>query len=111
MSVKLAIEVAYALPAKQLILKLEVEPGTTAIEAVRQSGIAEHFSGLDIEASKLGIFGKAVAANTVLQAHDRVEIYRPLQADPKLARRNRVKQNAAARKVRRKAPPVAVRTR
>lgn len=105
------IEVAYALPTKQLILELEVEPGTTAIEAVRQSGIASHFSGLDIEASKLGIFGKAVAANTVVHAHDRVEIYRPLQADPKLARRNRAKQTAAERKVRRKAPPVAVRTR
>ena len=111
MSTKLAIEVAYALPEKQCIVKLEVEAGTTALEAAMQSGIAEHFPGLEIQASKLGIFGEAVSANTVLQAHDRVEIYRPLQADPKLARRNRAKQNATARKIQRKAPPVSVRTR
>ncbi|ABE49411.1 RnfH family protein [Methylobacillus flagellatus] len=110
MSTKFSIEVAYALPSRQLILKLEVEPGTTAIEAARQSGIADHFEGLDIDTSRLGIFGKQVAATTLLQAGDRVEIYRPLQADPKMARRNRVKQQGAS-KIRHKTPSVAVRTR
>ena len=111
MSTLLPVEIAYALPEKQLILKLRVPPGTTVLEAALQSGVAGHFPGLDIASSKLGIFGKEVAADTILQAHDRVEIYRPLQADPKLARRHRANQSAAPRKDKRKAPPVAVRTR
>lgn len=111
MSTLLPVEIAYALPEKQLILKLRVPPGTTVLEAALQSGIAGHFPGLDIASSKLGIFGKEVATDTILQAHDRVEIYRPLQADPKLARRHRANQSVAPRKDKRKAPPVAVRTR
>lgn len=111
MTALLPVEIAYALPEKQLILKLQVPPGTTVLEAALQSGIAGHFPGLDIASSKLGIFGQAVAADTILQAHDRVEIYRPLQADPKLARRHRASQSAAPRKSQRKAPPVADRTR
>ena len=111
MSALLPIEVAYALPEKQLILKLQVPPGTTVLEAALQSGIARHFPGLDIASSKLGTCGKTVAADAILQANDRVEIYRPLQADPKLARRHRANQSAAPRKSRRKAPPVTVRTR
>lgn len=110
MTVLLPVEVAYALPEKQLILKLQVAPGTTALEAIQLSGIAGYFPGLDIASSKLGIFGKVVAADTILQAHDRVEIYRPLQADPKLVRRHRADQSAAPRKNKRKAPPVKIRT-
>lgn len=111
MSTRFSIEVAYALPEKQLILLIEIEPGTTALEAALQSGISEHFPELDIQASKFGIFSEPVTADTVLQPGDRLEIYRPLRADPKLARRNRAKQSATARKIQRKAPPVSVRTR
>jgi putative ubiquitin-RnfH superfamily antitoxin RatB of RatAB toxin-antitoxin module len=83
------VEVAYALPHKQAILPVEVAVGTTALEAARQSGIAEKFDGLDLENAKLGIFGKVVSPGQVLQEGDRVEIYRPLIADPKEVRKAR----------------------
>ena len=91
------VEIAYALPEEQAIVPLEVAAGTTALEAARQSGIAGRFEELDLENAKLGIFGKAVAPGQVLRAGDRVEIYRPLEADPKEVRKAR----AAAAKERR----------
>lgn len=90
------VEVAYALPHKQKIVSLLVEPGTTAIEAVKRSKITDHFPGLDITTAKMGIFGQSLGAKGletadkhVLHAGDRVEIYRPLASDPKEARRKR----------------------
>lgn len=83
------VEVAYATPAKQLILALEVSEGCSALEAAKQSGIASRFNGLDVENLPMGIFGKAVKPTHPLRAGDRVEIYRPLIADPKQARRDR----------------------
>ncbi|MFK8050971.1 MAG: RnfH family protein [Halioglobus sp.] len=83
------VEVAYAMPDKQAIVEVEVAPGTTAAEAVKQSNIAAQFEGADIENAKLGIFGKGVADTLVLKAGDRVEIYRPLIADPKEVRKAR----------------------
>ncbi len=81
------IEVAYARPEQQELLALDVNEGTTAIEAVRASGIPEIFPDLDIESARLGIFGKLCPPDRVLNAGDRVEIYRPLKADPKEVRR------------------------
>ena len=81
------IEVAYATPEEQSILSLEVPSGTTADEAVRLSGIEEQFPEIDLGRNRLGIFGKLVKAGEVLAAGDRVEIYRPLTADPKVVRR------------------------
>ncbi len=90
------VEVAYALPHKQKIVSLLVEPGTTALEAVKRSKISDHFPGLDITAAKMGIFGQSLgtkgletADKHILHAGDRVEIYRPLASDPKEARRKR----------------------
>ena len=83
------VEVAYALPDRQSIVPLTVPVGTTALAAAQQSGLSEQYEGLSIEDAKLGIFGKAVAAKHVLQAGDRVEIYRPLIADPKEVRKAR----------------------
>lgn len=92
------VEVAYALPEKQAIVPLAVAPGTTALEAVQQSAIADQFEQLVItDSTKLGIFGKAVPPGQVLRDGDRVEIYRPLHADPKEVRKAR----AAAAKERR----------
>lgn len=86
----LAVEVAYALPDRQRILQIEVTPGTTALEAVRQSAIEQEFPGLAVdEGSAMGIFGQAVKATQVLENGDRVEIYRPLLIDPKEVRRAR----------------------
>ena len=95
----LVVEVAYALPHKQKILSLTVPEGTTALQAVQQSGIQAHFPELDLEASALGIFGKAIPkpAERVLVAGERVEIYRPLIADPKEVRKQRAAKAKAAR--------------
>lgn len=93
------VEVAYALPHKQKIIALLVEPGTTAMAAAKRSGIAEQFPGLDISTAKMGIFGQSLgtkglesADKHVLHAGDRVEIYRPLVSDPKEARRKRAEK-------------------
>ena len=83
------VEVAYALPERQALLELTVEPGTTALEAARQSGVTEQFAGIDLDNSKFGIFGKVVSPQQVLQEGDRVEVYRPLIADPKEVRKAR----------------------
>lgn len=81
------VEVAYALPERQLILKVEVPLGSTAIEAVRLSGIEEQFPGIALGKNRLGVFGKLCKPERMLQPGDRVEIYRPLIVDPRAARR------------------------
>ena len=89
MSNSIEVEVAYALPEKQAIIELEVPEGTTALEAAQQSGITARFDDIDLDNAKLGIFGKVASPKQVLQAGDRVEIYRPLLADPKEVRKER----------------------
>ena len=86
---KINVEIAYALPDKQAIVPVEVSQGATALEAAEQSGIVDRFEGLSLEGAKLGIFGKAVPNTHVMSAGERVEIYRPLQADPKEVRKAR----------------------
>jgi uncharacterized protein len=81
------VEVAYAVPERQLIVKVEVPVGTTAIEAARLSGIEEQFPEIDLGKNRLGVFGKLCKPDRPLNAGDRVEIYRPLLVDPRAARR------------------------
>lgn len=98
--VSITVEVAYALPDKQQIIRLSVPVGTTMLEAVNLSRIVDHFPELDVESSSMGVFGKAVAspAQRVLLDGERVEIYRPLIADPKEVRKLRAaKAKEAAR--------------
>lgn len=83
------VEVAYALPGKQVIRQVNVDSGTTIGGAIVQSGIMMDFSDLELEDARVGIFGKVAAMTTVLADGDRVEIYRPLIADPKEVRRQR----------------------
>ncbi len=83
------VEVAYARPDKQVILAIDVMPGTTAEQAIDASGILEQFPEIDLGTNKMGIFGKLSKPITELKAGDRVEIYRPLIADPKEVRRKR----------------------
>ena len=83
------VEVAYALPQKQAIIPLAVKAGTTALEAARLSGITDKFDGIDLDNAKLGIFGKVVSPQQALNEGERVEIYRPLIADPKEVRKAR----------------------
>ena len=85
------VEVVYALPERQVVLALKVEQGTTVQEAIERSGIAQYVPGLDVTAGQLGIFGKRAKRDAVLKEGDRIEIYRPLIADPKDSRRRRAR--------------------
>jgi len=92
------VEVAYARPEQQLILPVEVPEGATVAQALQASAIQEHFPEIDLEQAKVGIFGKLTRMDTVLRERDRVEIYRPLIADPKEVRRQRAAAGKPTRK-------------
>lgn len=81
------VEVAWATPERQLIVPVSVPVGTTAVEAVRLSAIEQEVEEPDLAERPLGVFGKKVKPGHVLAEGDRVEIYRPLKADPKIVRR------------------------
>lgn len=89
------VEVAYAEPDQQVILKVYVPEDATAQMAINASGILERFPDIDLEKQKIGIFSRLVTLNQRLQPRDRVEIYRPLLADPKAARRERAAKKEA----------------
>ena len=80
-------EVVFATADKQVLLSLQVPAGTTAIEAVRQSGIESEFPDHDITQPDLGVFAQPVEHDYLVEDGDRLEIYRPLLADPKEVRR------------------------
>ncbi len=91
------VEVAYALEKKQTLLELEVDEGTTLKQAVELSGIIDTYPQIDLSKDKTGIFGKIAKLDTVLREKDRVEIYRPLIADPKQVRKERAAKGKAMR--------------
>jgi uncharacterized protein len=95
----IVVEVVYALADKQKLLRLSLPYGATVRQAALQSGMDAHFPGLDLANSPLGIFGKAVAKpdERVLEDGERVEIYRPLIADPKEVRKQRAARAAKAK--------------
>lgn len=83
------VEVVCAFPQHQFLRKLEVVAGTSIAQAITLSGIAKFLSDRNFDIQFVGIFGKRVDLQTILQANDRVEIYRPLVMDPKEKRRIR----------------------
>ena len=85
------VEVAYALPNDQRIIALKVPVGSTLFEVAVKTNIAEYFSDLDLETATMGIFAKIEKSpkTRIIQAGERVEIYRPLINDPKEARKVR----------------------
>jgi len=85
------IEVVHATPEKQVLIKIEVPAGTTVAEAVELSGIRAEFPTLEVSPGSVGIFSQKVGLEHVLRSGDRVEIYRPLLADPKEMRKQRAK--------------------
>lgn len=97
-SEEILVEVAYALPAEQVILPIKVAAGTTAESAVKQSGILTKFPEINLAENKIGIFGKLTQLDTPLRDKDRVEIYRPLIADPKEVRRQRAEAGKVMKK-------------
>jgi uncharacterized protein len=94
----ICVEVTYAFPQHSLSKSLQLEHGATLAEALAAVAEDPGFSGVDLENSTVGIFGKQVARDTQLGDGDRIEIYRPLTQEPKLARRNRASRNRGTRK-------------
>ena len=80
------IQVVYANPARQFWVYISVPEGATVRDAVMRSDVLRQFPEIDLETQKLGIFGKLSSLDTPLADGDRVEIYRPLIADPKLVK-------------------------
>ena len=85
----ISVEVAYAKPEEQVVIPLELESGATLRLAIERSGVLQRFPEIDLETAKVGIFSKAAQLDAELNSGDRVEIYRPLIADPKEARKKR----------------------
>ncbi|MGP9801868.1 RnfH family protein [Rheinheimera sp. NSM] len=92
MAEQITVEVAYALPQRQSLLTLSVSRHCTVREAIEQSGILQQFTDIDLDAQKVGIWSRPVKLDERLKAGDRVEIYRPLIADPKDLRRRRAEK-------------------
>ena len=93
-SAKIVVEVAYALPEKQHLQRVTLQQGATVEEAIRASGLLELRTDIDLSKNKVGIYSRPVKLADVLQDGDRVEIYRPLIADPKELRRQRAEKSA-----------------
>lgn len=83
------VEVGYASDAVQFLRALQVAPGTTLEQAIVLSGVAQEVAEVDLSTMQVGVYGKKKPRDTLLRPHDRVEIYRPLIADPRNARRRR----------------------
>jgi hypothetical protein len=98
MSDTIRIEIAYALPGEQILKSVQLAPDTTAEQAIRQSGVLEKHPEIDLAKNKIGIFGKLAKLDTVLRDKDRVEIYRPLIADPKEVRKKRAEEGKVMKK-------------
>lgn len=95
---RIAIEVAAALPDRQLVVPLLVPEGTTVAQAVALADLPARLPELEIEEGRLGIFGKRRRPGDEVKAGDRVEVYRPLSADPKEVRRQLAELARAGKK-------------
>ncbi len=85
----LRVSVCYATPTTEFLRELRLEHGATLEQAIAASGLLEEVAGIDLAACAVGIYGKKKPRETVLRDQDRVEVYRPLLADPKETRRRR----------------------
>ena len=94
----LGVEVAYAVVDHQILLSIQVREGATVQDAIQQSGILESYPEIDLSRNKVGVFGKLVKLQAELREGDRVEIYRPLIADPKEVRKLRAAQGKQMKK-------------
>jgi putative ubiquitin-RnfH superfamily antitoxin RatB of RatAB toxin-antitoxin module len=88
------VEVVFATPQKQELVMVELEEGSRLCDAIDESGLAQKFDHFEVDPRRVGIFGKKVGLDQVLRDGDRVEIYRPLLADPKEVRRQRALMQA-----------------
>lgn len=92
------VEVVYALPAEQPILHVSLAEGATVEDAIRASGVLDAHPDIDLAKNKVGIFSKLVKLDEKVRDRDRVEIYRPLIADPKEVRRKRAEEGKVTKK-------------
>jgi putative ubiquitin-RnfH superfamily antitoxin RatB of RatAB toxin-antitoxin module len=90
----ISVEVAYALPEKQEVISLRLPADSTLLKAVEASGLLEKYPEIDPGKNRFGIFAKPVRPDTLLRDRDRVEIYRPLLADPRATRAARAEKSA-----------------
>jgi putative ubiquitin-RnfH superfamily antitoxin RatB of RatAB toxin-antitoxin module len=102
---RLKVDVVLALRDEQDIVRVELDEGARALDALAASGLRQRHPEIDFNALRLGVFGKEIEAGASLSDGDRVELYRPLAVDPKDARRARARRkvgrNPAGRKTRR----------
>jgi len=89
---QITLEVVYALPEKQVLLEVVVEQGYTVEQSIQTSGILKRFPEIDLQKNKVGIWYRTCKLSYVPKDGDRIEIYRPLIADPKEARRRRAEK-------------------
>ena len=86
------VEVAYAPPSRQEVIEIAARPGSTIEQVIHESGLLERFPEIDLARNRVGIFGEIASLRDPVRDGDRVEIYRPLLADPKEARRRRAER-------------------
>lgn len=92
------IEVVYALPHKTELVKLDLAEGSTLLQALEASGLLQKYPDIDVKKNKFGIYAKLAKADAVLRDRDRIEIYRPLIADPKEVRKQRAAEGKVMKK-------------
>lgn len=97
-STTLRVEVAYARPDEQVIIPVEAPEGATVEQVIALSRIQDRFPEINPQTAKVGVFGKLAKLSAVVRAGDRVEIYRPLLADPKAVRKQRAAEGKRMRK-------------
>jgi len=101
MAEALQVYVCYATARDEFLRPMRVAPGTTIVQAIEMSGVLEAYPEINLSTQPVGIYAKKKTLDTVLRERDRVEIYRPLVADPKDSRRKRAAKKESA------APPAA----
>ncbi len=94
----ISVEVVYPLPEKQEILTLKLPIGATVRQAIEASGILQKHPEIDLNKNKLGVFAKLAKPDSPLRDRDRIEIYRPLIADPKEVRKQRAAEGKVMKK-------------
>lgn len=98
MAESISVEVVYPLAQKQEIFTVKLPPGATVRQAIEASGVLQKYPEIDLANNKLGVFAKLVKADALLRNRDRVEIYRPLIADPKEVRKQRAAEGKVMKK-------------
>lgn len=92
------VEVVYGYTDRQVLIALDVDENATVEEAIKSSGLLEQFEDIDLKTNKVGVFGKMIKLSASLKEGDRIEIYRPLIADPKEVRRRRAAEGKKMKK-------------